>query len=58
LSERPINKTTMIPMTENPPRRMGIRILRSKAGWLSMENRDLIVRSIDFADDLFMNQAV
>ena len=53
LRKRPINNTTRIPMTENPLMKMGNKILRSKAGWLSIENRNLIVRSVDSADKQF-----
>jgi hypothetical protein len=35
-SERPTSKTIMMPMMENPPRRMGSQRLRSRLGWLSI----------------------
>jgi hypothetical protein len=52
LSERPINKTTIIPMTENPLRKIGIKILRSKAGEVFMENRN-VLESFNSADKQF-----
>src|SRR5688572_14151154 len=42
LSERPISKTRRIPMTEHPLIKIGIRRLRSKAGWLSIRDGNRI----------------
>jgi hypothetical protein len=36
LSERPISKATMIPMTEMPPMTIGMMRSRLKDGWLSI----------------------
>jgi hypothetical protein len=41
---RPISRTTTIPTTEHPPRKMGMKRLRSKPGWLSM-------RLVSFSQD-------
>ena len=58
LRERPINKTTMIPIMENPPRRMGSTIPRSRVGWLSIRKESYFAsRSIPQVD-LLMIQAV
>jgi hypothetical protein len=48
LRERPISKTRTIPITEHPLMKIGIKRLRSKAGWLSMENMNM---SVEFVAD-------
>jgi len=64
LRERPINKTIMMPTTESPPSKIGMRRSRLKGERLSIKSKRLIVRSMDSAYtvphhvDLLMRQAV